>query len=627
MKQILVIDESEVVRETLALILGREFVITKRSLGAAGGPFPEPDSDVDLLILGVTPAIGMEASGLLRFAAQAPFAILFLVDSRTVAKAIAEQERISCLAKPFNPYELKQKVAKLLAYQTILPKSVPPVVGVDKQGILDFLAFPFLSRTAATLIHRFTATHLPLLVSGEIGCGHEQVVRGIRTMNDTIQFSICLNGADVNAPYLAKKRTEFSWTGYGKAPLVALLVENLDSIPMADQTSLLYFLEEQESKYSCRFLATAKSDLLEKVYEGNFLEPLYYKFATLTLTLLPLRERREDIPMIASWFAQRYARRLGLGEVTFAPGARERLGNYLWFGNLNEMETVIARTLTVHRKTRIDASDLVFVVTGDAEPRVVPEFQDFMPAEKEQPEKPKIVPPWKPSNTGSTSPSGFSNGHGQATDFKVLIHELAHELKNPMVTIKTFSQLLGDRYQDENFRARFQDIVGADVERMDDLLEVMIEFADFSQPRSVKISLEERVRSILNEIGSECSKRQTMIRWRGNGTSRQILADEDQLRYILKNIFLTILSEVKMGSEIEVDLRQPGFLGVSYLREGARVASISHYFSVLPTEAEESVLPLRILLAKHLVERIGGKMVIEGSDKEREILRMEFPVD
>ena len=101
MKRILVIDESEVVRETLALILGREFVVTKRPLGAAGIKFSEPGHDVDLLILGVTPAIGLDAPSLLRLAARAPFAVLFLVDSRTAARAVSEQERINCLVKPF----------------------------------------------------------------------------------------------------------------------------------------------------------------------------------------------------------------------------------------------------------------------------------------------------------------------------------------------------------------------------------------------------------------------------------------------------------------------------------------------------------------------------------------------
>ena len=81
-------------------------------------------------------------------------------------------------------------------------------------------------------------------------------------------------------------------------------------------------------------------------------------------------------------------------------------------------------------------------------------------------------------------------------DLNVVIHELAHEFKNPMVTIKTFAQLLGERYQDENFRARFQEVVGNDIERMDDLLEVLIEFADFAKPRSSKVALSEKLRIV-----------------------------------------------------------------------------------------------------------------------------------
>ena len=626
MKRILVIDESEVVRETLALILGRDFIVTKTPQGTAGIPFPEPGHDIDLLILGVNPAGGLDCGGLLRFAAQAPFAVLFLVDSRTAARAIAEQERVSCLAKPFNPYELKQKVARLLAHQSVLPKPLPPVVEFDQQETRDYLIFPFLSRTAATLIHRFAATHLPLLIAGEIGCGQERVARGVGALNDAIRFSICINGAEVNAEYLAQKNTEISWSSHAREPLMALLVENLDRVPLAAQAPLLNFLEEQETKCTCRFLATSKSDLLEKVYEGSFSEPLYYKFATLTLTLLPLRDRRDDIPTVASWFAQRYARRLGLGGITFAPGANERLSSYLWFGNLNEMEAVVARTLAVHRKTRIDASDLVFVFTGDAEPQIVPELEEFVAAQKKQQEKPEMISGVQPLNKASALSSGSANGRGQVPDLKALIHELAHELKNPMVTIKTFSQLLGDRYQDENFRTRFQEVVGADIERMDDLLEVMIEFADFSQPRPAKISLAECLRSSLNEIGNECTKRRTTIRWHANGTSRQILADEDQLAYVLKNVFLTVLSEVKMGSEIEVDVTQPGLLAISYCREGARVASVSHYFSIPSAGEEGSVLPLRVLLAKQLLERSGGKMMIDGSENEKEILKLEFPI-
>ena len=216
------------------------------------------------------------------------------------------------------------------------------------------------------------------------------------------------------------------------------------------------------------------------------------------------------------------------------------------------------------------------------------------------------------------------SSQAQREDLSVLIHELAHELKNPMVTIKTFAQLLTDRYQDENFRARFQDVVGCDIERMDDLLELMIEFADFTQPRWSKVPLQEKLRSVLNEVTNECARRQAQIRWKGNGYSREIKADETQVKYVLKNVLLAVLSQAKMGSEIEINVEKQGCVTISYFREVARVASITHYFDKSSSSPSESVLPLRILLAKQLVERNGGNMTLDYSDTEKDILKMEF---
>jgi signal transduction histidine kinase len=205
-----------------------------------------------------------------------------------------------------------------------------------------------------------------------------------------------------------------------------------------------------------------------------------------------------------------------------------------------------------------------------------------------------------------------------------LIHELAHELKNPMVTIKTFAQLLTDRYQDENFRARFQDVVGCDIERMDDLLELMIEFAGFAQPRWNKVGLQEKLRSALNEVTNECARRQAQITWKGNGYSREIKADETQVKYVLKNVLLAVLSQAKLASEIEINVEKQGCVAISYFREVGRVASITHYFDKSSSSPSETVLPLRILLAKQLVERNGGNMILDYADSEKDLLKMEF---
>jgi signal transduction histidine kinase len=328
------------------------------------------------------------------------------------------------------------------------------------------------------------------------------------------------------------------------------------------------------------------------------------------------------VPAIASWFARLYAAQFDLEEVSLSAGANERLSHYLWFGNLNEMEAVVARTLAVHRKHRIDAADLIFDFSDADQPLEAASFEPFLPSEGQ--EKVKIERPMAANGLHKVTAS--ANGHDRADELNTLIHELAHEFKNPMVSIKTFTQLLSDRYQDEDFRTRFQDIVGSDIERMDDLLEVMIEFAEFSQPRCTQVALREKLGSVLDELSSECIRRQVQIHWRGSGYGREILADETQVRYAFKNVVLAVLSQVKVGSEIEIDLEKQGCVLISYLCEAGRVASIARYFGTSSSPPMEPAMPLRVLLAKQLVERNGGEMTLDRSDAETETLRMEFPI-
>ncbi len=619
MKRILVIDESEVIRETLALILGHEFTVIKKSIAAGALPSTDVEQDVDLMILGVSPKARSDAGSLLSFASQLPYAVLFLVDNRAAMEMIEQQDDVGCLAKPFNPYELKRKIGSLLARKSVMP-ALPASSAVRLDRFSQYLTFPFLTRTAATLVHRFAVTQLPVLVWGELGCGQERVIRGMRAIdNNSIPYAF-INGREINRERLQQKIGGLAHTEDG----ASLVIEDVDKLSVSGQSLLLSVLEELQARLSmCRLLTTSKTDLLERVYEGEFLEALYYKLATLTLKLTPLRERRAEIPEIASWFANQYGQKLGLRQITVAPDAIERLSNYMWFGNLSEIESVIARTLTVRPKAQIDAGDLIFDLAGGENSLKVSASEEF-PSEQSRGGT-EAAPP-TPSQAWSVSNRSNPHANGKASELKNLIHELAHEMKNPMVTIKTFAQLLGDRYQDENFRARFQDVVGGDIERIDDLLEVMIEFADFSQPQSNRVVLEEQLRATLDELGEQCAKRQAVVRWLSDRSERQILADENQLSYVLRNVMLEILSQVKMGSEVNLDVQREGSVVISYSREGARMASITQYLAASSDAAEEITLPLRILLAKELVERNGGGLAIGRADGEREIVRMEFPV-
>jgi hypothetical protein len=153
----------------------------------------------------------------------------------------------------------------------------------------------------------------------------------------------------------------------------------------------------------------------------------------------------------------------------------------------------------------------------------------------------------------------------------------------------------------------------------------MIEFADFSRPQQSRLLLGERLRSTLEEIRSEYSKKQVAVRWKGSGNGREILADPLQLTYVLKNVLVAILGEAKPGSEVEIDLGKVGALELSFVREGARIMPITRYLAnTAPADSPLEVLPLRLLLAKQLLERNGGAMVIEHGANERDTLKMEF---
>jgi len=625
MKRILIIDESEVVRETLALILEREFAVVKRPLSSREFAVADPHEHVDLLIFGVTPQLGAEATRLSRFAAQLPFAVLFLVDSKSIAKTIETKAELACLTKPFNPYELHEKVGQLLARRPKVPTTGDPAPEHAWTDFSPYLDFPYLSRSAATLVRRFAASRLPLLISGEIGSGQDRVLAAVYAL-DTISGSrLSINAAEITQGYLDQKCLQLSFQADFQTLPITLVIENLDRISPGSQSLLVSFLEEANAKLgSIRYLTTASAELLDRVYRGELLEAIYYKLATLTLKLLPLRERAAEIPMLADWFGRRYAQKLNIRQPNFSPEAKQRLSHYLWFGNVNEMETVIARTLVFHYKPQIDAADLIFDFSGEPQIDAAEDLAVPMPVEARgdlNAAEPKFE-----VYSGSLSSYGSVNGEAKMADLNVVIHELAHEFKNPMVTIKTFAQLLGERYQDENFRTRFQEVVGNDIERMDDLLEVLIEFADFAKPRSSKVALSQKLRTVLGEIQGESAKRQTRFEWKSNLGADEIQTDESQLGYILKNVLRVALSEARMGSEIEIDLSKPATLAIRYLRDGARVAAISHYLNEQGSRANKTPLPLRVLLAKHLLERNGGKFAVEPSDEEKETLRLEFPL-
>lgn len=630
MKRILVVDESQAVRETLQIILGRDFTVVQRP------PFPDEslsvsDEQADLLILGLPRGLAAGSSTAGKIACQVSCPVLFLVDSKSALDLWKGMGKVDCLVKPFNPYVLKDRVERLLAQSSIPSKaSAPASLGARKTA--HYLDFPYLAESTSLPAKRYALTSLPILIIAEAGCGQERVARALYSLNDKAGPWISAYPREATKEYLLGRIDRLCRSEDGIPQRLTLFLGSLETLHLSAQSSLLGFLEEEEDKgREFWILSTSQKDLLEKVYSGEFLSPLYYRLATLTLRLPPLRERQSDLPSLAAWLARGYGERLNLGEVGFSPEAMDRLCNYLWFGNLNEMEAVIARTLAIQRKQMIEASDLLLGI--DESPIFLPPVSSGKPKPVSE-DKPaaegkeeRQVPSVPPAPVEEKKLQAISRpANGDFPDIKVLINELAHELKNPMVTIKTFAQLLDDRFDDAAFRARFQKMVDSDIERMDELLEAMLDFSRFTHPAAERIPLDEQLQRVLEEIVPECLKKEATIRWGRKGGAGEVFADEEQFRYAFKNVLRTVLAQVKPRGEIQIDVEGEGRVAVSYVPEGGRMSPFTQYLDISSSQAEEEIFPLRIILAKALLERNGGGIKVSQLDGGKVLIRAELPV-
>jgi DNA-binding NtrC family response regulator len=620
MKKILVVDESQAVRETIALVLGRDFAVAQKSSLEAESSVPR-DPAPDLLIVGVSPASARQPSIFSNIAERFPCPILFLVDSGSTAGIKLPDANADSLAKPFNPYELKQKVASLFAAVSEPPRLLS-AVWASGSAPLHYIDYPFVPSSVSALARKFALTPFPLLIMAEPGCGQEAVARAVHALNNRAGPWLSEHASVVVGPHAQARINDVLASEGGESQRLTLFLSGLDGLDLSAQSGLLDFLAEQEGRgRELWLISTSRADLLEKTYSGEFSDALYYRLATLLLRLPALRDRPSDIPILADLLAQECARQIGLGKVSFTPAAMERLGNYLWFGNLDEMEAVIARTLSVLRKELIDGPDLVLGDSWEVEKtRAASDRQPQLPEGVAQ--RPAAVPASRSKKSSGVLPSGDDYSH----EVRILISELAHELKNPMVTVKTFSQLLADRFDDPAFRVRFQQTVNGDIQRMDDLLEALLDFSRFSQPAKEKILIYEQLRRVEEELLPECIKRETALQWGKRGEAAAVFVDKAQFIFAFKSILRAALAQVKPKSEIQMDVEGEGKVAISYLREGAGVGALHEYLGVATAANGDEALPLRMLLANILLERNGGGIKVDYHENGRARIWAELPV-
>jgi formate hydrogenlyase transcriptional activator len=209
-------------------------------------------------------------------------------------------------------------------------------------------------------------TDATVLIQGETGTGKELVARALHDLSGRNQRSfIKVNCAAIPATLLESElfgHEKGSFTGafaqkIGRFELAhqgTLFLDEIGEIPLELQSKLLRAIQEQELerlggnrtiKVDARLIAATNRNLKQMVDEGKFRSDLYYRLHVFPLTVPPLRERREDIPLLIRYFTQKHARRMNRPIQSIPTAAIEALTNYEWPGNIRELQNLIERSV------------------------------------------------------------------------------------------------------------------------------------------------------------------------------------------------------------------------------------------------------------------------------------------
>lgn len=229
------------------------------------------------------------------------------------------------------------------------------------------------------LVSSAASTDAEVLIQGPSGVGKELYARRIHELSARATHAF----VPVNCGALPSELFENELFGHAGGAftgariraegLVAeahqgtLFLDELDTLPLAGQIKLLRLIQQKEyrplgdtrlRRSDVRIIAATNSDLATLVREGRFRSDLFFRLHVLPIHVPPLKERREDIPVLLAHFIHHYAREYGKEPLTFSEEALQRLWDYGWPGNIRELENLIERVLLFADGPSITAKDL-----------------------------------------------------------------------------------------------------------------------------------------------------------------------------------------------------------------------------------------------------------------------------
>ena len=381
MATIWIIDDDRSVRFVLAEAL-RDAGHAVREFEDGRGVLAALEDEAPALVFTDVRMPGIDGIALLpRIAAARPALPVVVMSAYTDLASTAGAFRGGAFEYLAKPFDLDEAVA--VAARALAERSGGNDAASDPAETSDgeMLGRSPAMREVFRALGRVAASGLGVLVTGETGTGKELVARALHRHSPRANAPfVALNTAAIPSELLESElfgHEAGAFTGaqrrhvgrFEQAAGGTLFLDEIGDMPLALQTRLLRVLAEGEFyrvggrelvRADARVVAATHQDLEARVAAGSFRADLLHRLDVVRIALPPLRERREDVPLLAQRFLADASRTLGLEPQRWTPAALERLAAHDWPGNVRELENVCRRLALMAPGRTVDVADLAF---------------------------------------------------------------------------------------------------------------------------------------------------------------------------------------------------------------------------------------------------------------------------
>lgn len=385
---LLIVDDEAVAREGLSMALEDQgYSLVQAETAPAALSILESET-VDLILTDLRMP-GMDGLELLSAVQerQPHVPVIVITGFATVDTAISAMKHgaFDYLTKPYNIDKVRLTVKRALTQQQLRQENLALRQELARlRGSGEILGKSRAMKAVLELVAQVAPSRSSVLITGESGTGKELVARALHRMGPRSSSSF----VSLNCGALSETLLENELFGHEKGAYTdarerkAGLIESADGgtifldeiaeVSAAMQAKLLRVLQEREIlriggtrpvKVDFRLVAATNRDLDEEMDQGRFRRDLFYRLNVIRVVLPPLRERLEDIPLLAEHFREKFAKEEGKDVERVTKEALEALGSHSWPGNVRELENVVQRAIILDRDGVLGRDDLPPEVT------------------------------------------------------------------------------------------------------------------------------------------------------------------------------------------------------------------------------------------------------------------------